>query len=284
MITTLKDGRLLSRAEYGDPHGRPVFFFHGIPGSRMFHPSDEITRRLGVRLICPERPGYGESSFQPRRRLLGWADDIAQLADSLNLDTFAVCGHSGGGPYTLACAFALPDRVTGAATISGAGPVDASGAMDGMTSLNRFAFKWGRFVPPQVGRLMIWWFLHDRAKDPAKAIAREDGHRTPSDDRVIAQPGVRDTCVQSEVEAFKPGLKGLTWDVRLVTRPWGFPLEGIKVPVHIWHGTADNLASVRWAHHMAGRIPGSKLTLCEGEGHLLLFPHWQEILTSLIQT
>jgi hypothetical protein len=33
---------------------------------------------------------------------------------------------------------------------------------------------------------------------------------------------------------------------------------------------------------MAGKIPHCKLNLCEGEGHLLLFPHWEEILTQLI--
>ena len=69
---TLKDGRLLAYAEYGDPAGTPVFFFHGTPGSRLFRPSDSITLKLGVRLICTDRPGYGASTFQPGRRLLDW--------------------------------------------------------------------------------------------------------------------------------------------------------------------------------------------------------------------
>ena len=29
----LKDGRTLGYAEYGDPKGKPIFFFHGWPGS-----------------------------------------------------------------------------------------------------------------------------------------------------------------------------------------------------------------------------------------------------------
>ena len=66
----LRDGRILSYAEYGDPCGKPIFFFHGTPGSRYFRPPDEITARLGVRLICVDRPGYGESTFQPGRRIL----------------------------------------------------------------------------------------------------------------------------------------------------------------------------------------------------------------------
>jgi pimeloyl-ACP methyl ester carboxylesterase len=76
---------------------------------------------------------------------------------------------------------------------------------------------------------------------------------------------------------------GFAWDVRLITRPWGFPLEEIHVPVHVWHGTDDDATSVRMARHMAGRIPNCKITICEGEGHMLLIPHWEEILTTVIR-
>ncbi len=78
-------------------------------------------------------------------------------------------------------------------------------------------------------------------------------------------------------------MTGFAWDVRLITRPWGFPLEEIKIPVHIWHGTADDATSIGMARYMAEKIPGCKFTVCKDEGHMLLFPHWEEILTSLIQ-
>jgi pimeloyl-ACP methyl ester carboxylesterase len=93
---------------------------------------------------------------------------------------------------------------------------------------------------------------------------------------------VRQACVASEVEAFRQGLRGLAWDARLLTRSWGFPLEGIHVPVYIWQGSMDDQATVAMARYFAGKIPGSRLTLCEGEAHLLLFPHWEEILKPLI--
>ena len=79
------------------------------------------------------------------------------------------------------------------------------------------------------------------------------------------------------------GLLAFAWDVRLITRPWGFPLNEIKVPVHLWHGTVDNSTTVAMARYMAQKIPNGKLTICEGEGHMLLIPHWEEILTTIIQ-
>ncbi len=143
----LSDGRSLAYAEYGDPRGRPVFFFHGTPGSRFFRPADEITRNMGVRLITADRPGYGLSTFQPGRRILDWPSDITQLADHLGINRFAVAGHSGGGPYVLACAAALPERVSAAALVAAAGPVDASAATLGMSQVNKLGFTFGRYAP-----------------------------------------------------------------------------------------------------------------------------------------
>ena len=278
----LKDGRTLAYAEYGDPGGTPVFFFHGMPGSRFFRPPDEITARLQVRLICMDRPGYGASTFQPRRRILDWPCDITQLADHLGIRKFAIAGHSGGGPYVAACAYALPNRITAAVILSGAGPVNSPGGTLGMSAANKFGITVGRFIPWLLWQELIWVFYHRRAWDPAADMDSGDGIRPPADDEQIHKPEVRETCLHSEVEAFRPGLRGLAWDARLLTRPWGFPLNDICTPIHLWHGTEDDQVPVSMARFIAAKIPGSKITILENEAHLALFPHWEEILTNLI--
>jgi len=277
---TLRDGRALAYAEYGDPRGKPVFFFHGTPGSRLFHPADDVTTRVGVRLITTDRCGYGESTFLPDRRLLDWPNDVAQLADALGFGKFAIIGHSGGGPHTLACAYALPDRITAAATIAGAGPIETPGAADNMVPINKFGFKFGQYFPWPITRAITSVLFHERCTNPAKAFDN-DKTRPPADQAIMDRPEIRELCITTEVEAFKPGIKGMAWDVRLITRPWGFRLEEIKVPVQIWHGTADNVTSIRMAQYMAGKIPNSQLITCPEEGHMLLIPHWEEILTTL---
>ena len=285
MTTTilLQDGRTLAYAEYGDPNGTPVFFFHGTPGTRLFHPSEEVTKRLGVRLICTDRPGYGDSTFQPNRRILDWPTDVAQLADHLGFDRFAVVGHSGGGPHTLACAYALPERVSVAAIIAGAGPVDTPNATEGMIFLHWLGFKIGQYMPWLFWQLMIRWLFREIAADPTKAIDRDKDTWPPADREILTTPEIRELCIQSDVEAYRHGLLPFAWDTRLLTRPWGFPLDGIKVPVHLWHGTVDNSTTVAMARHMANKIPNCKFTLCEGEGHMLLIPRWEEILSTLIE-
>lgn len=278
---TLSNGRRLGFEEYGDAAGKPVFFFHGIPGSRLFRPPDEITKKAGVRLICAERPGYGESTMQPGRRMLDWPGDVAQLADQLGIERFTVMGHSGGGPYALACAYEIPERVTMAITLSGAGPVDGPNATAGMILLHALAFRMGRYLP--------WWALRAAAtriyathQAALRAgIDRDAERRVAADQFLYSQPEIRKVCDESELEGLRPGLDGVIWDVWLLIRPWGFSLRDIRVPVQVWHGTADDQTSTAMAQHMAAEIPGARSTICEGEAHLLLFPHWEEILEGI---
>lgn len=278
----LFSSRTLAFSEFGSPNGKPVFFFHGTPGSRFFRPPDEITTRRGVRLITIDRPGYGQSTFQPGRRILDFPNDIRLLADQLGIQRFAVAGHSGGGPYVAACARCLPDRMIAAAFVSAAGPVEAPDATRGMSSINKAGFTYGRYLPWPLWRLLIWVVYHSKRDNPARAMDRETGHRPDADETQISRPEVRNVCLQSEIEAYRPGLRGFAWDARLLASTWGFALDQIKVPVYIWHGSADNLTSLPMARFMASQIPNARLTVCENEAHLLLFPHWEEILAQLI--
>ena len=108
---TLRDGRALGYAEYGDPGGIPGFYFHGHPGSRLeAQLADQAAVETGIRIIALDRPGYGRSDFQPGRRILDWPSDAAEVADQLGIGAVPVLGASGGGPYALACGYVLPER------------------------------------------------------------------------------------------------------------------------------------------------------------------------------
>jgi pimeloyl-ACP methyl ester carboxylesterase len=282
MLYKLPDGRELAYEEYGDLQGRPLFFFHGTPGSRMFHPPDEVTRAMGVRLICMDRPGYGGSTFQPGRVFLDWPKDVSALADALGIPKFAVAGHSGGGPYALACACCLPGRVSAAAVLSGAGPVDTPGAAEGLTPLHGLAFRIGRYSPWFLIRALTWFFFRKGAADPALAIDMDARERSRADEEVLKIPGVRENCIESDIEAYRQGLRGFSWDVRLLTRPWGFALEEIETPVYLWHGTDDDFTTTGMARDMAAKIPHCKSYIYESEGHMLLIPRWKEILSTIL--
>ena len=283
MNIQLQDGRRLEYAEYGDPGGKPVFFFHGIPGSRIFRPPcDELTAGMGVRLITIDRPGYGGSTFQPGRRVLEWPKDLLELADHLGVKKFAVAGHSGGAPYVAASAFALPDRVLAASILSGLGPADAPDATKGMQSTNKMGLLVGRWLPwPFWNALFGLWF-QDIGEHPEILFPDEPKGTCAADLEMLDRPGVREVCRESVREAFRQGTTAHAWEGRLQSRPWGFALEEIRVPFHVWHGELDVDAPISMGRTMAGKIPGCHAAICPGEGHLLLINHWKEILKQLV--
>ena len=279
MQITLNDSRILAYEEYGSANGMPIFFFHGIPGSRIFRPPDEITAKMKVRLICVDRPGYGFSTFQLNRTILSWANDIAQLADQLGIKQFSVMAHSGGTPYVCACAYAMRDRVTCATIISGLAPADAPNILNDMIATNTMGMKVGRYIPWALWYPLMWMFYREGLEHPEKIIKPDAKNPNSPDTKVFSEhPDFLTLCRASTREAFHQGMRGHAWEAYLLVRPWGFDLDKIKVPIFLWHGVKDADASIHMGRYMASQIPNCKATFLDHEGHLLLYNHWEEII------
>lgn len=276
----LTDGRTLAYAEYGATRGRALFMFHGTPGSRLSASAlDLAARERGVRVIAPERPGYGWSDPKRDRTLLDWSDDVRALADALGVQRFCVAGMSGGGPYSAACAFALRDRVAAAGILSGIGPTDYAGATRGMMLPTRSYLWASRRVPP-LGRL-FGLVLARQMKDPERGVALMERSLPQPDRKVLADPRLRALLVEDFQEAVSRSLEGVTSDFRLFARPWGFRLEEIRVPVHLWHGELDRNCPVGMGRRVAAAIPGCVSTIVPGEGHMFTLQRVDEVLKGL---
>ena len=114
--------------------GLPVLALHGTPGSRlMFALADRAARMRGIRLIAPERPGYGLSDYRPSETLAHIAEDLSAVADAYGLDRFAIIGVSGGAPFAVAAAASMPDRISLLALVCPVGEL-----ADGQLRLSRF--------------------------------------------------------------------------------------------------------------------------------------------------
>src|SRR5690349_8778546 len=109
----LRDGRKLAYREVGPSDGAPLIHCHGHPSSRIeVLLLGEQAILQGVRLIVFDRPGIGRSDPKPTFSLLDWPDDVAEAANQLGIEHFAISGLSGGGPFALACAYKMPERLT----------------------------------------------------------------------------------------------------------------------------------------------------------------------------
>lgn len=277
----LRDGRKLGFAIYGDPNGRPEFFLHGLPGSRLgARIADKVAARLGIRVIALDRPGFGLSDFKPGRTIADWPDDLVQAADILGADRFAVIGLSGGSPYAAACAFSIPQRLTSVAIVSGMSPLHTPGATAGMRRSTRVFFALAHRLP-WITRPAMWWLGRQARHDAGRLIDKISARLLPADKAVLARPEVRQNFQDDIAEAFRHGSRGPARDLSLLARPWGFSLEEIKMEVHIWHGEADLTVPPSMGRNLASAIPNSRARFYPGQGHTLVIERMEEIQTAL---
>ena len=275
----LSDGRRLGYAEYGDPSGVPVLIFHGNGGSRLQY-IPEIERP--PRYICPERPGFGLSDFQRGRTLLDWPADMAELLASLQLDRVAVVGVSAGGPYALACAFALKE-VYACALVGGALHPDAPVISDELRPQNRRIERLLR-VAPWLLRLQFARYARLARRSPARFEAKMrdlTAQMGASDRDFLSHPDVWSAVVREEVEGLRAGGRGGWWDAVILSRPFGFDLEDIRKPVFVWNGSDDRQSPPTAAAYVAHRIPNAELTIIEGGGHTAAYRRWHDVIAAL---
>lgn len=277
----LPDGRWLGFSEYGSPDGLPMFLFHGTPGSRLImQVTRESAARLGIRVISPDRPGYGLSDFQPRRTLLAWPEDVTRIADELGLDRFAVVGVSGGGPYAAACGFKIPNRVSVAGIISGVGPLNAKENAKTLDRVHRAVLGAVRGAPGIVHLCMAAMGFAMRRR-PKRLLASYFGIAPAADKAILARPEIQAALVDDMAEAFRNGRRGATQEIVLLARPWGFNAAEIQAPVRLWHGEADRIVPVSLGRRMASAIPECKATFIPSAGHFWVFAHIEQILAEL---
>jgi pimeloyl-ACP methyl ester carboxylesterase len=258
----------------------------GASGRAMRHPDDYILTELGLRLFTLERPGFGLSDYQPNRTLLGWADDVAQLADALNLSRFAIIGTSQGGPYAMACTFCLPERLSVLTLVSAVAPLDVPGVSAGMNpNIARMTM-----LAKRVPFLLTLMFntMGRMAKRNPERLLEQTFNSLPDTDKGIldtADPRTRAIFGEGMQQAFAGGGRASTTDMRLVVLPWGFRVEDLRLKnIYLWQGEADPNVPPVMGRYLASAIPNCQPTFVPGAGHFLLYSHWRAILEQLRKT
>jgi pimeloyl-ACP methyl ester carboxylesterase len=276
LFVLLPDGRRLGYAEYGAPSGRPVLFFHGMPGSSHIHADmADVAARCNVRLIAVDRPGYGLSDPQPGRSMLGWADDIAVLTAALGMPKYSIIGFSGGSPYALACAYKHPGHLTGIALVGPFAPLDAPGITESLSPATSGLYALAQSNPGELRNTLA-------AIAPSSAALLAVMSATlPEWDK--DQVSKRIAEFEAEyTQTLRGGIEGIASDFVLVSGSWGFAPEEINTETHLWSGTLDQNTPPAMTHYLATQLPNSHTHILPDEGHLSLYVHWEEILKNVM--
>lgn len=285
-VLALANGDTAGFAEYGDPDGRPVVALHGAPACRlMFAAADAAAKSHGLRILAPDRPGYGLTPSNVGATLAERAAWLKTVVDALKLDRFAILGISGGSPFAVALAETLKDRITALALVSPMGPVadyaeSAEGKLEPVSFLHDRFFMhmpYQSWLTHPLGDLSAWMFRHgpDMFTNLLPRIA------TSADARILSKPEVAQTMRTMTLEAFRQGGSGGTADLEIFGRPWGVDFARVTAPAVVWQGTDDHVVPPQAARWLARQLPNCTLHSLDGAGHFWVFEHVDDIIQTL---
>lgn len=228
----------------------------------------EVQSHRDVRIVTYDQRGHGRSSWGTVRSqsIRALADDLVCVIEATApAGPLVLGGHSMGGMTVLAYAgrhrSAFADRVRGTVLVSTTASVEGRRGIRGEAVAMGIASR----VPLLAPRALLPAAVHRRHAfgenpDPAavKATARQIG-RTPfaTTGRYFASISAHD-----EVES----------------------LESVALaPSQVLVGSRDRITPARWSRALHAGIPGSRLTVLPGKGHMLTYEATDVVADALIE-
>lgn len=298
---TLPNGRSIGYAIFGATNSHStVFYLHGFPGSRLSGVIfDEPGKNLDVKIIALDRPAIGLSSphHNPKHGALDHVEDLRLLAEHLEIKSYGVLGVSGGGPYALACAYALPrEHLRSVSIVAGAGPYSLG--LQGMKWSNWFIFQGLRYFPA----LMRWFQTKVAAvlaSIPTEKLVEAAQSRLQNsffkrwfgpdekDAEFLEDSDFLALMIELNKEHYRQGVEGFMGDGKVLTSDLGFRLEDIGAemsPVLLWYGKRDVNVPLRVGEALHALLGVGSQLVVRDETHLsLVFKGRWEVLERLVE-
>ena len=265
----LPDGRRLDLRVSGPAGGLPLVYHHGTPGAAVpVRALERAAHARGLRLVTTSRPGYGDSSRQPGRRVVDVAADTAAVLAAIGAGRCLIAGWSGGGPHALACGARL-GAAAAVLVIAGVAPYGAEGLdwMSGMGEENVTEFSAALEGEDELRAYLLREGEQLRTVTAADVVSSLDT-LLPGVDRAALTGEFGEDMAAGFREAVRSSVDGWLDDDLAFASPWGFSLGEVSVPVMIWQGSADLMVPFAHGQWLASQLPGASVHLEEGEGHL----------------
>ena len=273
---TLRDGRRLAYRDYGDPAGRPVLIFHEGLGSSLLPPGAQgLACELNLRLICAERPGFGQSDPSPDYSFDSVADDMVELCDQLGLAEVRIGGILSGAPSAIQTAIRLGPRAAGVLLCSGRPPRPAS-EIRAKNALTLFRTRmesnpWVIETFYAILRLRMSTQLVDR-------IVRGSTVNSPGDAAYFGENAHIANYIATYVgEALARTSRGAADEMKAFRRAQNLTVADLACPLEVWHGDQDVFAPLADLLDYLGDKP-REVRVIPGIGHLMALKHWDEVL------
>jgi pimeloyl-ACP methyl ester carboxylesterase len=240
--------------------GPVVLIAHGSPGG--YDQGYAVSRLLAserLTFLAFSRPGYLRTPLRAGTTPEAQADLYAALLDALEIEQAAIIGISGGGPSALQFALRHPNRCNGLVMISGVA--------------HRYSELELREGWPFVKLLLTQIYIRMTLFDPLLyllvSLARLRPDRAVSEElaRALTMYHLRKIGYVNDMDQF-------------AVMP-EYPLEQIKVPTLVIHGTADDEVPFDHAELLMAKIPHAKLLAVPGGNHIAFYTHASTVMPAL---
>lgn len=269
-------GRTVAWCELGEPHGIPVLAAHGSPGSRyQLLPLHATAKAAGIRLIAPDRPGFGGTSPAADRGFHSWDADAEHLLDHLGLDRVALLGFSGGAGYALAFAAAFPGKVDRVVLACGMIPGAPQSSLDGRIPIITVLYRVSRWMPWLATAML-------EGRGPFGNTREANLSAWPAADQAVMNDPATKLLTAPDAEAGSAqGARAGIDDLGRYHRPLPEGLRAVRQPVTLLHGTADGNVPIGVARWAATQLPDATLREVPDAGHYFAVTA-PEIITSAL--
>lgn len=279
----LDDHRIMTYQEYGDPKGQPLVVCHSVLGCRLELPVNghELAAERGIRLIIPDRPGFGGSDAKPFNGFTEWSKDLRQLADLLKLKEFYLAGYAMGGRYAMAAATVMPQRIKKLALVSVGAAPQTEADLKLSIPIYRMNLRLARDLP-QVHRIFVSIMRKGIISNPKRFLNFMAAKMGATDAKVFQSQDFEDSFYTILAEGIHQGGLGFAHEVTVLMQPWDFDPAAITLPMEQWHGMEDNHVPFVLAQRLADQLPQVNLHTVPKRGHYLYFTQFGEILDALL--
>ncbi|AFK20358.1 alpha/beta hydrolase [Haloferax mediterranei ATCC 33500] len=259
-VVSLDGEKQVAYAEYGCSDGAPVVFLHGTPGSRRLGALfDAAARERDIRVLAPDRPGYGRSTHWSSRSIHDADAVITAVLDDADEEVAGLVAFSGGAPHALATVATQPDRINRVDVVAGATP---PGTADSTPAIQRLLGKLATATPTVLrGLLRGQAWLADRL-DPSFVVSQYTNGTESIPDDVAA-------IVKADfVEAISGHGVGAVTDFRDAATAWELPAGTIETDVCFWHGAEDTNVPIDGVRRFKSQFPTARLNVFDDADHL----------------
>lgn len=287
----LSDGRTLS---YLDLSKQPlqesyetIVVLHNMMGSAFELPPSvyESLEENNVRIIIPERPGYGDSTKHATRSHQSFCEDMNALLDHLGIDRVMLIAHSIGGAYALAMAEYLPHRVKRIAMVNAITRLEdmlKSKPIPVLVNAVHQSLRYAPFLIEPILRMAVGRDLEHFYTQQLNYM-RPTKEGRAADINLLSQPVFREYCLKNLKQSAKQGIEIWSDELKLSFSEWPFSVTNKDMEYHFWHGDEDDVISVNAAIRLANELNTQHFFRLKYETHYLFSRHIKEIISTLIK-